>query len=194
MTGVRALALDLSLAATGLARTHASNGEPRLSVTTLTPPRNSTRPTLMDHRRVHTVFGEVAKAAKAGLDAVVIEWLPQIEGHGDATLRLAEMGGVIRHWLWGQGIPYVEIRPVHLKIYATGNGGASKEDVAAAVVARYGRLLAINPRDDNQTDVVTLLAMLLHAMGEPLADVPETHRRALDSYTGSWPALALGGA
>lgn len=190
---IRALALDLSLAATGLARTHASTGEPRLSCTTLTVPRNSTRPTLMDHRRVHGVFGEVARAAKAGLDLAVIEWLPQIEGHGDASLRLAELGGVIRHWLWGRGVAYVEVRPQHLKMFATGNGGASKEDVCAAVVARYGRLLAINPRDDNQCDAVTLLAMGLHAMGEPLADVPETHRRALDSYSGAWPSIALGG-
>ncbi len=188
---IRALALDLSLAATGLVRTHASTGEPRLSVQTIAAPRNTGRPTLMDHRRVHTVFGEVRKAAQAGLDAVVMEWLPQIEGHGDATLRLAELGGVVRHWLWGRGIPYVEVRPVHLKIYATGSGGASKEDVAAAVVARYGRLLHIDPRDNNQTDGVTLLAMLKHAMGEPLAEVPESHRRALDSY--AWPT-ALGGA
>lgn len=189
MTGIKALALDLSLSASGIARTHASNGERRLSCYSLPTSRTPGKATVMDHRRVHRVLGEVVKAVKAGLDVAAIEWLPQFEGHGDASLRLAELGAVVRHYLWGKGVPYVDIQPGHLKIYATGTGNATKEDVAAAVVARYGRLTNVNPRDHDACDALTLLGMLLDGMGQPLPGaVPDTCRRALNGYT--WPALA----
>ena len=58
-----------------------------------------------------------------------------------------------------------------------------------AMIARYGRLLHIATDDD--ADSTSLLAMALDYYGQPLADVPDTHRRALRKP--SWPDLDLTG-
>ena len=82
--------------------------------------------------------------------------------------------------------------PATLKIWATGSGASSGDNkvtklhVVEAIIAAYGGLLNI-PRDDNACDAVALMSMGLAAYGQPLAEVPETHRRALDSIR--WPEL-----
>jgi crossover junction endodeoxyribonuclease RuvC len=187
VTALKVAAFDLSLAATGIACTHDSKGQPRLFARTLPTSRTAGKTTAMDHKRVHRVFAAVRNTVLCKPDLVVIEWLPQFDGHGDASLRLAELGAVVRHWLWGQGVPYVDVQPVHLQMYATGKGGSKKETVREAVTARYGQLVHIGTQDE--ADAMVLLSMALHAYGQPLADVPETHRRALDAYRGQWPTL-----
>ena len=185
MRPLRVAALDLSLRATGIACTHDSRGEARLFARTVCPPATSGRATAMDHQRVHKLFTAVRNTVLCKPDVVVIEWLPQFEGHGDASLRIAELHGIVKHWLWSQRIPYVDVRPVHLKQYATGNGGSDKDAVREQVIARYGRFLHVSSHDE--ADATALLAMALDAHGQPLADVPNTHRRALSAVT--WPAL-----
>lgn len=184
MTALRIVSLDLSLRATGIAVTHDSAGEPRLSCRTVVPRKRPTE-TAIDHARLHETFGAVATAVACKPDLVVVEWLPQFEGKGDASLRLAELHGATKHWLWSKGHRYVDVKPVHLKQYATGNGNANKEQVRAAVTARYGRLLHIGTEDE--ADAVTLLAMALHAYGQPLCPVTPNEGRGITGTT--WPDL-----
>lgn len=189
MAPLRVLALDLSLAATGLACTHDSKGQPRLYARTIAPRRSPDRPTVMDHARVHKVFTAVRNAALCQPDLAVIEWLPQFEGHGDASLRLAELHGVVRQWLWSRRIPMADVRPTHLQMYATGKGRATKQEVREAVTARYGSLLHVGTEDE--ADATCLLSMALDAYGQPLAEVPDANRKALAGA--KWPEL-MGGA
>ncbi len=196
MTGLRVIGLDLSVAATGLARTHSSDGELRLSCNTLATAQSplKQRPNTMDHRRVKQIIGYVMKACRMRPDVVAIE-LPLLVDKGDYSLRAAELHGAIKHWLFCQRIPYVDVHLTHVKMFATGDGNADKPTVHAAMQARYGTLpepwKGVAVANHNEADALSLLAMTLYAMGEPLADVPETHRRALDSY--AWPT-AHGGA
>lgn len=184
MTGLKVAAFDLSLSATGIACTHDSKGEPRLFARTLPTAKTNDRANTMDHKRVHRIFAAVRNTVLCKPDLVVIEWLPQID-LGDTSVRLAELHGVVKHWLWSQKIPYADVRPVHLKQYATGNGGAKKQQVREQITARYGRLVHVGT--DDEADALAMLAAGLHAFGQPLADVPETHRRALDAI--QWPTL-----
>lgn len=181
---LRVVALDLSLTATGIAVTHDQVGEPRLSCRTVSPRRRPSA-TAIDHVRLHETFGAIAAAVKCKPDLVVIEWLPQFTGHGSATLRLAELHGATKHWLWAQGHTYLDVLPNHLKQYATGRGNANKADVRVAVTARYGRLLHIGSEDE--ADATALLAMTLDAYGQPLAEVPAGPRKAIAAT--SWPDL-----
>lgn len=183
ITPLRVVALDLSLTATGIAVTHDQVGEPRLSCRTVSPRR---RPSdnIIDHQRLHEVFASISAAVACKPDLVVIEWLPQVTGHGDVALRLAELHGAIKHWLWSRRLRYVDVRPQELKTYATGKGNATKRDVREAVTARYGRLLHIGTEDE--ADAVTLLAMALDAHGQPLAEVPAHHRKVVGKV--AWPA------
>jgi crossover junction endodeoxyribonuclease RuvC len=183
---LRAVALDLSLNATGIAVTHDQVGEPRLSCRTVTP-RKRPSATAIDHRRLHETFASIAAAVACKPDLVVIEWLPQFTGHGDVSLRLAELHGAIKHWLWSRDLTYVDVLPTHLQMYATGKGRATKELVREGVTARYGRLLHIGSYDE--ADAVTLLAMALDAYGQPLAPVTPAQGRGVTAVT--WPDLDL---
>lgn len=182
---LRVIGLDLSLAATGIAVTHDQVGEPRLSCRTITP-RKRTSSTRIDHERLHETFGAIAAAVQCKPDLVVIEEPLHVEGKGDTSIRLAELHGPIKHWLWSRRIPYVDVHLTRVKQYATGNGGADKPTVLAAVIARYGRLLHVGSYDE--ADATTLLAMALHAYGQPLAPVTaESYVRGMHAVT--WPNL-----
>lgn len=196
MTPLRLVALDLSNAATAIAATHDPNGLPFLSVYTV--PGTAKRPL---HDQVHVISHHVRRACgaasgsrPAGMrpDLVVIEGTFSRPGGSDYPLHALHSD--VRQWLWRKEIPYVVIAPLTLKMWATGSGsvrGASKVTkrmVVAAIIATYGKLLSINPADDNQTDAVALLTLGKAAYGQPLAEVSLNHRRAIKSQP--WPTLA----
>ncbi len=184
MRPLRLIALDLSLTGTGIAATHSSTGEPRLWCTTIAP-RRSPSETTIDHARLHTIITAVMNAVRCRPDLVVIERPLQRPGQGDTSIRLAELHGPVKHWLWTQKIRYVDVNLTHVKQYATGNGGAKKDAVRAAITAAYGRLVHIGT--DDEADAMSMLAMALDAYGQPLATVPDTHRRALRATR--WPQI-----
>lgn len=96
-------------------------------------------------------------------------------------------------WLWwsvyarcaAREIPWVEVGTSTLKVYATGNGRASKEDVVQAVATRRRD---VTFRGNDQADALMLAAMGLDTLGYPPVELPKTHRRALASV--QWPVLA----
>lgn len=190
---LRAVALDLSLRATGIAVTHSSAGEPRLSCRTVVTAKSPSSPTLTDHPRLTRVFDQIAASVKCRPDLVVIEWLPQIEGHGDASLRIAELHGLTKHWLYSRGITYVDVRPQELKTYATGNANADKDRVRHDVMGRYGKAANVHIGTHDEADAITLLMLALDAYdsplptGEPLPPVPIANHKAVGKVT--WPDL-----
>lgn len=183
---LRLLSLDLSLSATGLASTHSWRGEPGLCCDTIHTRRST--PEGIDHPRIAAVVAAIRPYLSAGKpDLAIIEWLPQMDDTGEWTLRLAELHGVVRHYLWANKVPMVDVRPVHLQMYATGNGRSTKTAVRAAITARVGRLVHI--ADDNQGDAMTMLAAACAHYGQPIERAPsDKHRRALDAV--KWPQLA----
>lgn len=188
MTELRIVALDLSLAATGVAWTHDHTGRPGVGCRTVHTARTKHGATDMDHRRVSAVLADVAAACLSRPHLVVIEWLPLIDGKGDITVRLGELHGVIKHWLFTRRPPvrYVGMRPQDVKIWATGKGNATKTDVRAAITAQYGRLCHVE--DDNQADALSMLSAAAAAYGQPLAgSVTQLQRRALAGV--KWPTL-----
>lgn len=88
---------------------------------------------------------------------------------------LGELGGVIRVMLYEEGIPYVEVSPNTLKMYATGHGNAAKAEVISAARERLG----YSGFNDNEADALWLRALGNEAYGEPEVKLPQTHRRAL---------------
>jgi crossover junction endodeoxyribonuclease RuvC len=195
MRPLRLVALDLSLTATGIAVTHDQAGQPRLSCRTVSPRRRPTE-TVIDHQRLHETFQAVAAALACLPDLVVIEFLPSVTGTGGVPLRLAELHGALKHFMWAKGHRYKDVEPQHLKTYATGNGNAKKELVRAEATARYGGRLHIGSTDE--ADAVTLLALALDGYGQPLTDrdgapivVPPKNRAAVGKV--AWPVLEDGG-
>jgi crossover junction endodeoxyribonuclease RuvC len=181
---VKVVALDLSLTATGIAVTHDQLGEPRLSCRTVSPRKRPTA-NVIDHVRLHETFQAVAAALACKPDLVVIEFLPAVSGTGGVPLRLAELHGALKHFMWAKGHRYADVAPQHVKTYATGKGNAPKELVRAEVIARYGARLHIGSTDE--ADAVSLLALALDAYGEPLVEVPAKNRIAVGKV--AWPEL-----
>jgi len=194
MRPLRVVGLDLSTAATGIAATHASTGESHLWASVLD---TSKRPL---HTQTDIIDVAVRRAcgygsgnrplSAVGVDLVVIEGTFSRGSASDYPLHHVRAN--VTQWLSRRGLAYVDVSPATLKIWATGSGASSgdnkvtKQQVVEAIIAAYGGLLNI-PRDDNACDAVALMSMGLAAYGQPLAEVPETHRRALDSIR--WPQL-----
>lgn len=177
---LRIVALDLALTATGIAATHLHTGVQRLNARTVYAGARG------GHDRIQHHLLDVAAAVKHRPHLVVIEGLPLYAGKGDVTIRLAELHGVVKHWLWNKGIAYVDIEPASAKIYATGNGNATKYDVLSAVIAEYGRTLHVGT--DHEADALAMLSLALHNYGEPLSEVLNPRRtRALQGV--QWPRL-----
>jgi hypothetical protein len=129
-------------------------------------------------------------------DFVVIEG-PAFSKNNQGADALSAMRWMVRHDLWKRNIPYAVIRPDDRIKYAVGTtqpkdpetgqrlkGDPLKAVVRQAVANTYGITTEGTAKYD-EADAYILLAMGLHWLGWPLAVVPDTHRRALDSVR--WP-------
>lgn len=127
---------------------------------------------------------------------VVIEG-PAFSKNNQGADALSAMRWMVRHDLWKRNIPYAVVRPDDRIKYAVGTtqpkdpetgqrlkGDALKAVVRQAVAKTYGITTEGTAKYD-EADAYILLAMGLHWLGWPLAVVPDTHRRALDSVR--WP-------
>lgn len=196
MAPLRVLGLDIATA-TGLAHTHDSTGAPRLAVRTidasLLPLHAKVDKTEIAIRRACGVPERGGRPDPAAMpDLVVVEGTFSRPGASDYPLHALRAN--VLQWLYRQGIPYAEVQPLTLKVWATGSGATSgenkvsKEDVCRSVVETYGGLLNIPPRDDNACDAVAALTLGLAAYGQPLVDLPEKYVRAIAAVR--WPELA----
>lgn len=177
MTAPRLLALDLSLTSTGVASTHDDLGRPRLGCATI-------RPRTDGHQRLQDICTGVAAALRSEPQLVLIERLPHVAAHSaGTTMSLAELHGLVKQHLWISGVPYLLIQQARIKTYATGHGNAPKRDVLRAAQSRYPVYVGTT----DEADALALLALACHGYGYPLADVPDTHSRAMRGIT--WPTL-----
>ncbi|QUE25350.1 RuvC-like resolvase [Microbacterium phage Fizzles] len=88
---------------------------------------------------------------------------------------------VVRRVARTYAIPTLEVTPQKVKIYATGNGAASKDEVIAAVVRRYPDAPVTT---NNEADAFVLAAIGLRLLGEPIEEsLPKTHLRAMEGLT-----------
>lgn len=91
-------------------------------------------------RRLH----ELTSAVDAELRLFPEATLAMIEGYSLGSpgrlslVRLGEAGGSIRLRCFERGLTVVEISPTSLKLAATGNAKASKEEMVDAAIARGG--------------------------------------------------------
>lgn len=177
----RVAGLDLSLTGTGIAT---YDPDPRRPSPVATKTVTTAR--LTGHPRLAEILLAISDLRHCELVVIEDVWLGL---KGNTALRLAELHGLVKHWLWLRCIPYVLVQPAQLKLYAVGKGGgngAGKDQVLLAVERRYGGLTTVT--DNNQADALVLLAMAAEHYGSPLAPVPAAHVAALAKVDG-WPPL-----
>lgn len=167
----RVLGLDLSLTATG----YAYNDEV-VGVWSLQKLRGEAR--LVGLRDAIMLVAHDA-------DVVVLEGYAF--GRGFQAHHMGELGGVVRVALHEARVPFALIPPAVLKRFATGKGNATKDQVLAAAIRRFG----FEGDDNNAADAWLLRAMGLDHFDDVDGERPQYAREALSRVT--WPQLELVG-
>jgi crossover junction endodeoxyribonuclease RuvC len=124
--------------------------------------------------RLHWIRGRMLEFT-IGAELVVIEG----PSYGSKGGYQHERGGLwwLAAWtLACHDTPYAVATPGQLKKYATGRGGADKDEVLAAAVRRFPD---VNITKNDEADAYWLCAMGHDLLGDPLADMPKVNREAL---------------
>ncbi|MEU7855184.1 crossover junction endodeoxyribonuclease RuvC [Nonomuraea sp. NPDC049141] len=126
-------------------------------------------------RRQDHVEAQIAEALfRAQTEAVGIEDYAYTK-QSSATHRLAEIGGTVRLACWRAGIAIAIINTTHLKIYATGDSGASKTQMGVAAFEHAG----VKFPSEDECDAAWARWLVLDVLGHPVFKVPAKHRRVL---------------
>lgn len=184
---LRVLGLDLSYTAVGVARTHHLDVE-QVAVREQLGVRTITSGSRRGDERVHHIVGEIREELRWQPQLAVIE-RPFVK-HNNTTIALAELHGVVKRELYLHDVRYVYVAATTLKVYATGRGDADKDLVVHMMRARHGEALGGPSRlqTNDEADALALLALALHAYGQPLVPVPAEAARAVKEER--WPTLS----
>ncbi|MEW1845925.1 hypothetical protein AB0392_48925 [Nonomuraea angiospora] len=138
------------------------------------------RRTFADNMRRHDhVDAECARRIiGAGTEAIGIEDYAFTK-QSSATHRLAEIGGSVRLACWRAGIAIAVINIEHLKQYATGHGGASKEEMGDAAL----RYAGVKFPSEDECDAAWARWLVLDLLGHPAFPLPAEHRHVLTHIT-----------
>ena len=121
------------------------------------------------HRRVLVLRAEIVRAC-AFADVVFIENFAF--GAQQGREKLGYVGHSIRETLGTLGVPHVDIPPKTLKLFATGNGSAEKEEVKRAAVD----FLGLDPSaKDDEADALWLRELGRHLYGVSSRMPPTSH-------------------
>lgn len=136
------------------------------------------------HERIALILSTVVDFVR-GSDLVVMEGL-SFNAY-DTDKQSAGLAWMVRHHLYKNDIPYALVPATSLKLYATGHGGASKQDVIAAVESWYPGTAASHPpgQRDNAADAAVLAAMGREWMGMAAGNVQRVRSEALGGCV--WP-------
>ena len=135
--------------------------------------------------RINAIASEAVNCVHHSVTGLVVM-------EGPAYSRGADPSAFDRAALWWliyrgchmRDIPVAVVTPAQVKVYATGKGNIrGKGPVVDAVARRFPQY--DTEGNDNICDAIVLLAMGLDHLGRPLADLPATHRRALERV--DWP-------
>lgn len=110
------------------------------------------------YRRLHELQRELAYAFRVRPprpDLVVVEDYALSAPGRLSLVRLGEIGGIVRMWLFEQGMPITLVPPSSVKRFATGNGNAKKD----AMIARAIELGARGNVNDDEADAFHLRRM-----------------------------------
>jgi Holliday junction resolvasome RuvABC endonuclease subunit len=172
-----AIGLDLSLTSTGIAS----------SATFLTRLVKSTGRTSdsveIKTTRMIRIAEEIAGLVR-GADLVVIEGPAYAQGAMSGAHARAGLWWMVAYEMHLLRVPVAVATPGLLKMYATGKGNASKEDVLVAAIRRLPGFHGLN----DEADAAWLAALGADHLGHPTVEVPAGHRRALLKV--EWPTLA----
>lgn len=162
------IGVDLSLASTGLVTWR----DGRFFVTTVAT-KPGDEPEHRHHNIVHRILSMVDGPTLVAMEGRITPAEEAIQ----TAMDLAELRGVVHYGLHVRKVPRVDVHPATLKLYATGNGHASKQDMVLAARGRLGNHLYVT--NDDEADAAWLAAMALDHYGRPLCRMPAKNLKAV---------------
>lgn len=169
---MRIMGLDLSMTATGVAFPDSS--------TALIRPRGSGYGRLVSYEQWLTGALRVARP-----DLAVVEDI-RAGLKGDAAKVIPMVHGVALLCLGRAGVPFALVNASTLKVYATGNGRADKDEMKRAALELAGREFP-GDKGGDQCDAWWLRAAGHAAYGSPVVQMTAASTEAL--RTVAWPRL-----
>lgn len=177
------VAIDPSLTSTGLAVLGPSQTSPYWAVRTIrsAPPVAPPNPALASVRRMEKIVHQLRLAIEELCLGVrptyfVIE-APAFSKNVGMAHERAGLWWMIYQAAAGYGhVPILVVKPNLRAKYATGNGGAGKDQVLLAASRRYPGVPMTN---NNEADAVVLAAMGARVLGHPVDQLPRTHLDAM---------------
>lgn len=157
---VKALGLDLSITATGVA--HTLEGA---ACTHVVKPKGKGDVRLLELRRT---VRELARGAEFAL-------IEAPTARSASAVITGMVHGVVRAELLELGIPYGTVLPATLKKYATGKGTGDKIPMALEAYKRAGLTFP----DDNQCDAWWLWVAAMDHLGQAPFKLPALNRESL---------------
>jgi Holliday junction resolvasome RuvABC endonuclease subunit len=182
---VKAVGLDLSLTSTGYALiTDPDKPVPMWWSSTHGEKAPTSKVWVSTRNRLRTLADELLlEVHHQQPDLVVLEG-PSFASKGGHPHDRSGLWWLVVDGLVGRGHRLAVVPPTVLKMYATGKGNASKDDVLLAVARRYTSAPISN---NNEADAVALAAMGCRWLEQPVeSSLPMTHLRAMTSA--EWPA------
>ena len=179
------IGIDPSLRATGLVTWRSGRWFTTTIVTGPSTPRPARHHAIAMRILAMASPGGYRRGEAATLAIMEARITPADVGAVQTAMDLAELRGVINHALHVQGVPVVEVHPSTLKVYATGTGRASKQDMLLAARGRLGEHLHV--ANDDEADAAWLTAMAVHRYVRPLCALPARNVAAMDRI--KWPPL-----
>lgn len=190
---MRVIGLDISLASTGV-----SDGQSAHAIQTSTDEPLEARMDMIVRGCVSFALSptqwtdEQPQGTRA--DLAVIEAGAFSRGaQSQAAEILSALRFMVRHRLWRLGIPFAMVTPSTLKLFTTGYGKATKQQMVAAVDERHMTGLAsVMVKDGryDRADAFALAAMGYYHVGQPLPvhiPAPPPHLASLSAV--EWPDL-----
>lgn len=159
---MRVVGLDLSLTSTGVA--------PSDGVTYRI--KTKAKETLPDRLRC------IADRVCFEISDNTLVMIEEVPSHAAFSITaLAKVHGAVLYKIGNT--PMVYVTPPVLKKYATGKGNANKDAVLAEAIRRFN----FQGTSNDEADAFILMHMGMEMLGQPLVNVPETHRAALKNLS-----------
>jgi crossover junction endodeoxyribonuclease RuvC len=131
---------------------------------------------LVGHERLDYLMDAVTDMAR-GCDVAVIEGAPMSRlQNAETHMSLVGLHWLVRHTLWGMGIPYAVVQPASRMQWLTGKGRTEKDECLVEAIKRFPMA---DIRGNDQADALTLAAMGSAFYDCPLVAMPKDRHATL---------------
>lgn len=114
------------------------------------------------HERINYIRGTLHEFLPSDDQVIAVIEEPPANGRGASTRPLVGLHAIILQDLWAYGVEYAEVHPSTLKMYATDNGRASKDEMMDEMLDLHPTMTFEN---DDESDAYALLTMGHHYYG-----------------------------